>query len=46
MKIIAITALKGGTGKSVITFNIAGLLAQKFRKKNFNSRYRSSTQYE
>lgn len=33
MKIIAITALKGGTGKSVITFNIAGLLAQKFRKK-------------
>ena len=33
MKIVAITALKGGTGKSVITFNIAGLLAQKFRKK-------------
>lgn len=33
MKIIAITALKGGTGKSVITFNIAALLAQKFKKK-------------
>jgi chromosome partitioning protein len=33
MKIVAITALKGGTGKSVITFNIAGLLARKFKKK-------------
>lgn len=29
MKTIAITALKGGTGKSTITFNIASLLAQK-----------------
>jgi chromosome partitioning protein len=33
MKTIAITALKGGTGKSVITFNIAALLATKFKKK-------------
>lgn len=32
MKTIAITALKGGTGKSVITFNIAALLATKFKK--------------
>ena len=33
MKTIAITALKGGTGKSVITFNIAALLAQKLKKR-------------
>lgn len=33
MKTIAITALKGGTGKSVITFNIGALLAQKFKRK-------------
>lgn len=33
MKTIAITALKGGTGKSVITFNIASLLASKYKKK-------------
>lgn len=33
MKTIAITALKGGTGKSVITFNIASLLSTKYRKK-------------
>lgn len=33
MKTVAITALKGGTGKSVITFNIASLLAQKFKLK-------------
>lgn len=33
MKTIAITALKGGTGKSVITFNIASLLAQNFKKR-------------
>ena len=32
MKTIAITALKGGTGKSVITFNIASLLASKHKK--------------
>lgn len=32
MKTIAITALKGGTGKSVITFNIASLLSTKFKK--------------
>lgn len=32
MKTIAITALKGGTGKSVITFNIASLLATKHKK--------------
>ena len=31
MKTIAITALKGGTGKSVITFNIASLLATKHK---------------
>lgn len=33
MKTIAITALKGGTGKSVISFNIAALLAVKYKKK-------------
>lgn len=33
MKTIAITALKGGTGKSVITFNISALLTQKMKKK-------------
>lgn len=32
-KLISITALKGGTGKSVITFNIISLLSQKYNKK-------------
>lgn len=32
-KIISITALKGGTGKTIITFNVATLLATKYNKK-------------
>jgi chromosome partitioning protein len=33
MKKIVISALKGGTGKTVITFNIAALLATEYNKK-------------
>lgn len=32
-KIISFTALKGGTGKTLITFNVASLLVTKYRKK-------------
>lgn len=32
-KIITFTSLKGGTGKTLITFNVATLLARKYRKK-------------
>ena len=31
MHIIAISALKGGTGKSTITFNLAGVMAEKYK---------------
>lgn len=32
-KVITFTSLKGGTGKTLITFNVAALLARKLRKK-------------
>lgn len=32
-KIISFTALKGGTGKTLITFNVASLLVTKYKKK-------------
>lgn len=32
-KIISITALKGGTGKTIVTFNIATMLAEIYNKK-------------
>lgn len=32
-KVISLTALKGGTGKTVLTFNVASLLAKKYKKK-------------
>lgn len=32
-KIISLTSLKGGTGKTLITFNLAVLLAKKYKKK-------------
>jgi chromosome partitioning protein len=31
MKTISISALKGGTGKSTITFNLAGVMAEKYK---------------
>lgn len=32
-KIISFTALKGGTGKTIVTFNVASLLATEYKKK-------------
>ena len=32
-RIVSMTALKGGTGKTILTFNVATLLATKFKKK-------------
>lgn len=32
-KIVSLTALKGGTGKTIVTFNVATLLATKYNKK-------------
>ncbi|UCB53592.1 MAG: AAA family ATPase, partial [Candidatus Zixiibacteriota bacterium] len=31
MNRIAISALKGGTGKSTVTFNLSGIMAEKYK---------------
>lgn len=32
-RVVSLTALKGGTGKTIVTFNVASLLATKYNKK-------------